>query len=599
MIKFLRRCTYLIFLCALQVSAEDSKTSTSHTTNEVAGIKVLSTAFHGPSSLQTPLATKKSRGIPTHQNTSYQTDGYALGYKSAIPPISNKVKLAEPFQGCFFNFDRIAAFTSSANIAVTAVTTTSDCSWSPYSDSSWIQLVSDQPSTGTGVFQFIVAENTTGHSRKATITIGNQDLVVLQSRGRVTESDDCTVLAPPASLGASDFYTKYCSVESLPVLSAGVVPDAALIKAHLSIKQMLQMRPDLIEVLVFNNVRVGIIGTHQVTTDIPEYRNLYSLFPGTDWDASTRGLGATSFIPVSTVAEENLLCYGHDRYFGESILVHEFAHTVKTMALDFVDSQFSSRLKNAYRDAIAAGKWADTYAAVNEDEYWAEGVQSYFSVNLESIPANGIHNHVNTRDELKNYDSTLFNLVDSVFKGTNFSLPCHKLKRVVSRKMHGGVAIHDLVLDHLQLLGRDVTVESRAIGIGHQIIFEFDGAITALGAVTLLGIDATMSIGRVSEARFEGNTVSILLTEVPDNMRLQVILKGVNGSSADYSISIGFLVGDVNNSRAVNASDISGLKARSGQVVSSSNFQFDVNTSGAINATDIAALKARSGLFLP
>ena len=48
----------------------------------------------------------------------------------------------------------------------------------------------------------------------------------------------------------------------------------------------------------------------------------------------------------------------------------------------------------------------------------------------------------------------------------------------------------------------------------------------------------------------------------------------------------------------VNSSDISGVKARSGQATTASNFKFDVNASGAINSSDISAVKARSGLTL-
>ena len=62
---------------------------------------------------------------------------------------------------------------------------------------------------------------------------------------------------------------------------------------------------------------------------------------------------------------------------------------------------------------------------------------------------------------------------------------------------------------------------------------------------------------------------------------------------------MGFLVGDVNNTRSVNSSDISAVKARSGQTTSALNFMFDVNASGAINSSDISAVKARSGLVLP
>jgi hypothetical protein len=54
-------------------------------------------------------------------------------------------------------------------------------------------------------------------------------------------------------------------------------------------------------------------------------------------------------------------------------------------------------------------------------------------------------------------------------------------------------------------------------------------------------------------------------------------------------------VGDVNNSRSVNSSDINAIKTRSGQVVDTSNFKFDLNASGGINTTDINAAKTRSG----
>ena len=35
---------------------------------------------------------------------------------------------------------------------------------------------------------------------------------------------------------------------------------------------------------------------------------------------------------------------------------------------------------------------------------------------LQSDPPNGIHNHVNTREELKAYDPDLFDFVDRIFK---------------------------------------------------------------------------------------------------------------------------------------------------------------------------------------
>ena len=72
---------------------------------------------------------------------------------------------------------------------------------------------------------------------------------------------------------------------------------------------------------------------------------------------------------------------------------------------------------------------------------------------------------------------------------------------------------------------------------------------------------------------------------------------GVNGTT-NASVSLGFLVGDVNNSLSVTPSDVSNVQARSGQPASLANFLMDLNASGAIGAADIAATKARVGNML-
>ena len=85
---------------------------------------------------------------------------------------------------------------------------------------------------------------------------------------------------------------------------------------------------------------------------------------------------------------------------------------------------------------------------------------------------------------------------------------------------------------------------------------------------------------------------------MPDNSRAAISLTGVNGSATIWQASIGFLVGDVNSTRAIDPIDISAVKARSGQIADATDFQFDVNVSGAVNASDILAVKARSGTVL-
>ena len=171
------------------------------------------------------------------------------------------------------------------------------------------------------------------------------------------------------------------------------------------------------------------------------------------------------------------------------------------------------------------------------------------------------------------------------------------LSAVKSRKTHGAAGDLDLLVDTtIPIISGAVTVESRSNGASHLIVFQFTSPITATGTATAVnGSGAPLSI---SSAIASGNDVLVTLTGVADNSRATVSLAGVNGI-LNSSVSLGFLIGDVNNSRSVNSSDISSVKARSGQTTDVTNFKFDLNVSGAINSSDISAVKARSGLVLP
>jgi len=169
------------------------------------------------------------------------------------------------------------------------------------------------------------------------------------------------------------------------------------------------------------------------------------------------------------------------------------------------------------------------------------------------------------------------------------------LVNAVSRKTHGAAGTFDLPIDINQPINATVSVEPRITGSGHMLVFQFNATV---------GLSATASIdppgiGTVSVVAANGNSLSVVLNSVADNQRATVTLTGINGGMTNFSISLGLLVGDVNGTRSVNATDISGVKARSGQTVDATNFRFDLNTSGGINATDILAVKARSGLVLP
>ena len=165
-----------------------------------------------------------------------------------------------------------------------------------------------------------------------------------------------------------------------------------------------------------NKIRIAVMSKDELTTDIPEHSDLNRAFPETNWDTRARGLGATAVRPVTSCAEENLLCYPDDRYAGEDILVHEFAHTIHQFAIRYLDRGFDKKLNEIYDHAKANGLWKNTYAISNANEYWAEGVQDWYNLNQEAIPGNGIHNEINTREELEHYDAELFDLINRYFE---------------------------------------------------------------------------------------------------------------------------------------------------------------------------------------
>ena len=224
-----------------------------------------------------------------------------------------------------------------------------------------------------------------------------------------------------SNLGFDPFYRKILDSGGIPILSSELVSDTALEAAHDIVTNMLEARPDLRSSLVARRARVGIMAPTEVTTDIPEHAFLAN-DPNIDWDQRARGLGGTLANPITTAGEENLLCLTGDVYGGESILVHEFAHGIHLLGINLVDPDFSQELLDTYSAALAEGLWADTYAATNEEEYWAEGVQSWFDSN--QLPQPGIHNHVNSRGELLEHDPRLHALIARFFTDSNWRPLC-------------------------------------------------------------------------------------------------------------------------------------------------------------------------------
>ena len=232
-------------------------------------------------------------------------------------------------------------------------------------------------------------------------------------------------------LGLSQFYQRYTEAYGIPVLSSARVPDAALRRACYIVRFLFADVRAVRDSYRQRRGRVAVIGRAERTTQIPEHSSL-----GPSWDSRARGLGATDAAPVCTIGEENLLRYGYpaDRWHSEDIGLHEFAHGLHLLGARYAMPAWERRLEAAYSAAIRRGLWTNTYAATNHIEYFAEGAQKYHNVEAYSQYPNGIHNHVDTRDKLRQYDPTLYQLVAELF-------PCGN--RYISRRENGFQAASD------------------------------------------------------------------------------------------------------------------------------------------------------------
>lgn len=219
----------------------------------------------------------------------------------------------------------------------------------------------------------------------------------------------------PDSLHLDRFYKKYMNANGIVIASSWRVPDSAMVQAWKVVKFMTNKLPaDVLKAMVKTKTRVSVMARYEGTTDIPEHAHL-AADTTLNWDLRARGLGGDMELPLTSCAEENLLAYQIDKYHAEDILIHEFAHSIHLIGIIQVDTTFNKKLEKLLNQAVAKGKYANTYAKTDIYEYWAEGVQDWFNVNAEVPKPDGKHNQLNTREELKVYDPDLYNLIHLYF----------------------------------------------------------------------------------------------------------------------------------------------------------------------------------------
>ena len=246
--------------------------------------------------------------------------------------------------------------------------------------------------------------------------------LAILSSAALTACTTVTAVPPPPELGTPAFYTQYRDADGIPVVSSGEVPEDALLAAEAMIEDMLAYRPDLAAWLQREGYRVAIIAETEALLDLPE--NAHWTKPAPDdprltrcekkhyeerigrltdrayWDARARGIGGQHTVG----SEEDVLGLASSRYYGETILVHEFAHNI-LFAIQAVDPALYTQVEAAYANALANDLWLNEYATTTVQEYWAEGSQIWFESNrLTVVDGTRILN----REDLASYDPALY-----------------------------------------------------------------------------------------------------------------------------------------------------------------------------------------------
>lgn len=223
-----------------------------------------------------------------------------------------------------------------------------------------------------------------------------------------------------------EYYAHRVTCESgiLIKASASVQP-LTLDIARRTLDIMLERLPEVARVLVESDAECAIFGLLENSYDVPEHRMGDAL--------ATRhiaGYGGEDDNPTSSISEANVIRLRSGRYAtsypNENILVHEYAHAIHLVGINFLpDQTLAQRVRDAYAQAVEKGLWPNTYAIGNYEEYFATLTQVWFNVMQEGVNGqwDGIRGPVNTREELAAYDPVGYRLMADLYPEASMPAP--------------------------------------------------------------------------------------------------------------------------------------------------------------------------------
>jgi len=95
--------------------------------------------------------------------------------------------------------------------------------------------------------------------------------------------------------------------------------------------------------------------------------------------------------------------------------------------------------------------------------------------------------------------------------------------------------------------------------------------------------------------------VTVKLKDVENAQRLKLTLANVSDgtNTADVSVPLAVLLGDVNQTGVVDGNDVSAVQATTRQRAGETNFKADVNTTGTIDGNDVSIVQGKTRTRLP
>lgn len=232
------------------------------------------------------------------------------------------------------------------------------------------------------------------------------------------------------------YYTKFhVSKCGIVIKSCKEVKDETLRYAADAVDIMASKRPEIAAAMARMGADIALYPYTQHIFYIPEERESYD-----ESSLNVEGFGGTDDLPTTALAAANVeRDYEHALYPRNNILAHEFGHAFHLIGIRLGDPKLFKEIDDLYqKSVVAGGKWANSYAGTNRDEYFGQLTALWFAGLDEAQEWTGVLGPVNTRDELLEYDPDAYALLEKIYPDDQyFPPPWSKQDEINNYDIHG------------------------------------------------------------------------------------------------------------------------------------------------------------------